>query len=357
MIKFEVFNLDGSLGISNEWRDDEGKQLSAYRMRWLRPSARHAGRWARTTDATGRVRTYGDVPEGQEAKPGHYGVFEVQDDGTPAAEPLKTFGTSRAKAEDCRLGHRLGGDPGLVIRWAEDKPAEAPGSEGPIQGDNEHIDDFAARVDDWMFGPQDADLDPDDGADPAPAVRDGEYGKVTLPGPAPSGGTFTSLADDPIIDALAGAGWEVCRSWVVTWRDGKPSSRPAGFDQAAYLAREYAKASAANLAANREAKARELDQAQHDAKRLYLHGEMTQAEHEAALRMITAERDRFASSVELAARFPGMERETAQTLVDEADDACGLADPGGPRSVPTPGPRRDQPGRDRRDPLPRQPDR
>jgi len=57
MIKFEVFNLDGSLAISNEWRDDEGKQLSAYRMRWLRPSARHAGRWARTTDADGRVRT------------------------------------------------------------------------------------------------------------------------------------------------------------------------------------------------------------------------------------------------------------------------------------------------------------
>src|SRR5258708_17531740 len=98
MIKFEVFSQDGSLAISNEWRDDEAKQLSAYRMRWLRPSAR-AGRWARTTDAAGRVRTYGDVPQRQEAKPGHYGVFQVQDEGPPPPGPPQTCRPPEAKAQ------------------------------------------------------------------------------------------------------------------------------------------------------------------------------------------------------------------------------------------------------------------
>src|SRR5258708_39519258 len=98
MIKFEVFNQDGSLAISNEWRDDEARQLSAYRMRWLRPSARHAGRRARTTDAPGRVRTYGDGPQGQEAKPGHHGGFAGPDDGPAAAQPLQTLRHPRAQA-------------------------------------------------------------------------------------------------------------------------------------------------------------------------------------------------------------------------------------------------------------------
>ena len=157
-------------------------------------------------------------------------------------------------------------------------------------------------------------------------VPDGEYGKVTLLGPAPWGGTYTSLAGDPKVAEFLGQGYTVYRSWVVTWRDGKASSRETDFDQAAYLAREYAKASAANLAANR--KAEQLDQAQHDANRLYLNGEMTPAEHQAAIAAIAAERDVFSTSADLAVRFPGLERQTAQTLMDEADDAYPLADKG-----------------------------
>ncbi len=172
-----------------------------------------------------------------------------------------------------------------------------------------------------------SDPEPQPGPEPVP---DGEYGKVTLLGPAPWGGTYTSLADDPKVAEFLAQGYTVLRSWVVTWRDGKPGSGDTDFDQAAWLASGYAKASAASLAANREAEAKrhQLDQAQHDANRLYLSGEMTQAEHAAALAVITAERDVFKSSADLAARFPGMERETAQTLIDEADDAYPLADPG-----------------------------
>ncbi len=356
MIKFEVFNQDGELQVSNEWREGEAKQLSAYRMRWLRPGGKRYGLWARTTDADGRARTYGNVPRGQEAKPGRYGVFEVQADDSLADKPVKTFGTRRASAEDYRLGHRLGSNPELAVRWVEDQPepvhkigdrvqhietgkvgrivAEAtskvsgshsveaeytdgthsagadsafapePEVTAPVQGDDEHVDDFSARVDDWMFGPQDADLAPmsepledmearelAEREQPEPTVPDGEYAKVTLPGPAPWGGTYTSLADDPKVDELQAQGYTVLRTWTVTYRDSKPV-RP-DFDQAAWLASNYAEASAANLAANREAEAkrRELDQAQHDVNRLYLNGEMTKAESETALAAITAERE------------------------------------------------------------------
>lgn len=124
MIHFEVFDADGRLAVSNDWPDDQARQLGAYRMRWLRPTARSAGRWARTTDADGRVRTYGDVPAGSEAAPGRYGVFEWRADGRyEEAEPLKTS-SAKGKAEDWRLDHRLGGGPELIVRWVEDEPAE-----------------------------------------------------------------------------------------------------------------------------------------------------------------------------------------------------------------------------------------
>jgi len=68
----------------------------------------------------------GAVPEGQEAKPGRYGVFEVQADGSLTAEPVKTFETSKTRAVDWQLSHRLrlGGNPELAVRWVEDKPAD-----------------------------------------------------------------------------------------------------------------------------------------------------------------------------------------------------------------------------------------
>src|SRR5258708_38281425 len=107
MIKLEIFHQDGSLAVSNEWRQAEAKQMAAYRMRWLRSDRGSVANWARTTDADGRVRTYGDVPEGQEAEPGRYGVFEIQADGSLADEPVKTYET-KAPAVNYQLDHRLG---------------------------------------------------------------------------------------------------------------------------------------------------------------------------------------------------------------------------------------------------------
>jgi hypothetical protein len=124
MIKLEIFEADEALAVSTEWRKAEAKQMAAYRMRWLRPGGNRAGLWAKTTDADGRVRTYGAVPEGQEAKPGRYGVFEIQADGSLAAEPVKTYKT-RTPAVNYQLDHRLGGNPDLAVRWVEDTPEVA----------------------------------------------------------------------------------------------------------------------------------------------------------------------------------------------------------------------------------------
>jgi hypothetical protein len=126
MIKLEILDRDGTVIVSGEWRDQEAKQMSAYRMRWLR----YGGRWARSTDGDGRVRTSGDVPEGQGAKPGRYAVYEIQADGSLADEPVKTFKT-KTPAVNWQLDHRLGGNPDLAVRWAEDQPEVAePEAEG-----------------------------------------------------------------------------------------------------------------------------------------------------------------------------------------------------------------------------------
>lgn len=46
--------------------------------------------------------------------------------------------------------------------------SQAQDSDGLVQGDGETDDEFTARVEDWMFGPQDAGLDPDDECEGAP---------------------------------------------------------------------------------------------------------------------------------------------------------------------------------------------
>ena len=57
-------------------------------------------------------------------------------------------------------------------------------------------------------------------------ITDGVYDKVTLTGPAPYGGTCTSVTTDPKVAGLTGLGYVVTRSWTVTYRDGVPV-RPA----------------------------------------------------------------------------------------------------------------------------------
>jgi len=57
-------------------------------------------------------------------------------------------------------------------------------------------------------------------------IADGVYNKVTLTGPAPYGGTCTSVTTDPKVAGLTGLGFVVTRSWTVTCRDGVPV-RPA----------------------------------------------------------------------------------------------------------------------------------
>jgi len=120
VIKFEVFRADGERLISNDWADSEARQLAAYRMRWL---SRRPGRWARTTDSDGRVRTFGDVPEGQEAPAGHYVARRVNADFSDG-EIVKHFTpkTTKSLAEEWRLSNRMGVNGELVIRWVEDKP-------------------------------------------------------------------------------------------------------------------------------------------------------------------------------------------------------------------------------------------
>src|SRR5262249_11060885 len=106
MIKLEIMEQDGAPVITTDWREAEARQMAAYRMRWLSRS----GRWARTTDQDGRVRTFGQVPEGRGAPSSHYVVREVSEDGTDGAA-AKVFGpgVTRTRAEDWRLDHRLGG--------------------------------------------------------------------------------------------------------------------------------------------------------------------------------------------------------------------------------------------------------
>src|SRR5260370_30899624 len=115
MIKLEIWEqispLESKRVSNTEWRNAEAKQMAAFRMRWLRPGGNHGPRWARTTDQDGRVRTFGQVPEGQEAPSGHYVVRQVNADGTDG-EIVKSFSsiTSRNRAEDWRLDHPLRGN-------------------------------------------------------------------------------------------------------------------------------------------------------------------------------------------------------------------------------------------------------
>ncbi len=59
-------------------------------------------------------------------------------------------------------------------------------------------------------------------------ITDGVYDKVALTGPAPYGGTCTSVTADPKVAELIDLGYVVTRSWAVTYRDGVPVRPAAG---------------------------------------------------------------------------------------------------------------------------------
>ena len=59
-------------------------------------------------------------------------------------------------------------------------------------------------------------------------IADGACNKVTLTGPAPYGGTCTSVTTDPKVAGLIDQGYVVTRSWTVTYRDGVPVRPAAG---------------------------------------------------------------------------------------------------------------------------------
>ena len=291
MIKLEIFD-QGETVVSSEWREDESRKMGAYRMRWLgRPKP---GRWARTTDSDGRVRTYGDVPESHEAPAGHYVARRVSVDGTDR-EVVKHFTpkTTKSRAEQWRLNNRLGGSGELVIRWAEDTPELQPEAKVHHFDSTEDAYDESQTRDDIadgdvlvilpehvvavMVGAHPAAITGNHGelhayeggeaalakaaggkyavsvarasviardhfaevmaagqaegmraaiAEPRPEPEpsaDCQFDKITLLGPGPSGGTYTSRADDAQVPKLLAQGYMVYRTWTVVWSGGKPS--------------------------------------------------------------------------------------------------------------------------------------
>lgn len=98
------------------------------------------------------------------------------------SNPFRACGSNNGKGFDCWLshGHRGVHEVHPFYRrqtsrpvWSDAEPAPLPtddvrDSDGLVQGAGETDDEFSARVEDWMFGPQDADLDPADECEGAP---------------------------------------------------------------------------------------------------------------------------------------------------------------------------------------------
>jgi hypothetical protein len=159
-----------------------------------------------------------------------------------------------------------------------------------------------------------------------PALPDGEHEKITLLGPDPWGGTYTSLRSDPMVDRLLAEGHTVLRRWVVTWRDGKPVREvrelpteldapaacedlgcvPGGPHFCEPFTVDGRPACGAPVDGGRCGRGpghdghphikepgtedQALGQAQHEVNQLYLRGQMTRDEYDQAIAAINAER-------------------------------------------------------------------